>query len=108
MNTVIDWYAKPEPWRSIGLRFCRDLGVECETPAHVTTHPYWDQVVGQKGATYAEFDEASGKENLFEAGGQPDYSEIAEGVVWLASDRSHMVTGHALPMDAGWIAKRGG
>ena len=79
-----------------------------ETPAHVTTHPYWDQVVGKKGATYAEFDEASGKENLFEAGGQPDYSEIAEGVVWLASDRSHMVTGHALPMDAGWIAKRGG
>lgn len=23
--SVIDWEAKPEPWRSIGLRFCRDL-----------------------------------------------------------------------------------
>ena len=35
-------------------------------------------------------------------------SEVAEGVLWLASDRAHMVTGHALPVDRGWIAKRGG
>ncbi len=79
-----------------------------ETPTAVLTHPYWDQVVGRSGATYAEFDEASGNENLFEGRGQPDFSEIAEGVAWLASDRSRMVTGHALPVDAGWIAKRGG
>ena len=79
-----------------------------ETPTGVTTHPYWDQVVGQAGATYAEFNRASGEENLLPGDGQPDYAEIAEGVVWLASDRSHMLTGHALPMDAGWIAKRGG
>ena len=36
------------------------------------------------------------------------FREVAEGVLWLASDRSHMVTGHALPVDRGWIAKRGG
>ncbi len=72
------------------------------------TNPYWDQVVVHANATYAEFDEASGRENLFETGGQPDFSEVAEGVLWLVSDRSRLVTGHALPVDAGWIAKRGG
>jgi NAD(P)-dependent dehydrogenase (short-subunit alcohol dehydrogenase family) len=71
-------------------------------------HPYWDMVTGKKGSTYQEFDLASGRENLFEEGGQLDFAEVAEGVLWLASDRSHMVTGLALPVDRGWIAKRGG
>jgi NAD(P)-dependent dehydrogenase (short-subunit alcohol dehydrogenase family) len=69
---------------------------------------YMDQVAGHAGATYEEFDQASGRDNLFEEGGQPDYSEVAEGALWLASERSHLVTGLALPMDAGWIVKRGG
>jgi len=69
---------------------------------------YWDQVAGKTGATFEEFDRASGSDNLFEERGQPDFAEVAEGVLWLSSDRSHLVTGHALPMDAGWIAKRGG
>lgn len=73
-----------------------------------TTSPYWDMVTGSQGSTYEEFDLAAGRENLFEEGGQIDFSEVAEGVLWLASDRSHMVTGHALPVDRGWIAKRGG
>jgi len=70
--------------------------------------PYWDMVTGKEGSTYEEFDLASGRENLFEEGGQIDFTEVAEGVLWLVSDRSHMVTGHALPVDRGWIAKRGG
>lgn len=69
---------------------------------------YWDQVVGHENATYEEFDLASGRDNLFERGGQPDFKEVAEGVLWLVSDRARLVTGLALPMDAGWIAKRGG
>jgi NAD(P)-dependent dehydrogenase (short-subunit alcohol dehydrogenase family) len=69
---------------------------------------YMDQVVGRPGATDEEFDRASGRDNLFEERGQPDFSEVAEGVLWLASDRSRLVTGLALPMDAGYIAKRGG
>jgi NAD(P)-dependent dehydrogenase (short-subunit alcohol dehydrogenase family) len=77
-------------------------------PPPVSTSPYWDQVVGKADSTYEEFDEASGRENLFEAGGQPDFGEVAEGALWLASDRSRLVTGVALPLDAGWIAKRGG
>jgi len=34
--------------------------------------------------------------------------DVAQGVLWLASEGSKLVTGHALPVDAGWIAKRGG
>jgi NAD(P)-dependent dehydrogenase (short-subunit alcohol dehydrogenase family) len=77
-------------------------------PPRATSHPYWEMVTGTTSPTYEEFDQASGRENLFEHGGQPDFSEVAEGVRWLVSDRARLVTGHALPMDAGWIAKRGG
>ena len=69
---------------------------------------YMDQVTGHANSTYAEFDAASGRDNLFEDRGQPDFSEVAEGALWLASERAELVTGLALPMDAGWIAKRGG
>jgi len=77
-------------------------------PPTMATPDYWEQVVGTVGATYEEFDIASGRENLFERGGQPDFKEVAEGVLWLVSDRSRLVTGLALPMDAGYIVKRGG
>jgi NAD(P)-dependent dehydrogenase (short-subunit alcohol dehydrogenase family) len=73
-----------------------------------TTRPYWNQVVGRPDATYEEFDLVSGKDNLFERGGQPDFSEVAQGVLWLVSENSRLVTGLALPMDGGWIVKRGG
>jgi NAD(P)-dependent dehydrogenase (short-subunit alcohol dehydrogenase family) len=70
--------------------------------------PYWSMVTGTPSPTYEEYDAASGRENLFEEGGQPDFSVVAEGVRWLVSDEAAIVTGHALPLDAGWIAKRGG
>ena len=87
---------------------CPTQMTDRSSPPNVSTHPYWDQVVGKPHATYEEFDEASGRENLFEAGGQPDFADVAEAALWLASDRSRLVTGHALPVDRGWIAKRGG
>lgn len=34
--------------------------------------------------------------------GQPE--EVAEAVVWLCSDSASFVTGHAMPVDGGWIA----
>lgn len=77
-------------------------------PPRMASHPYWAMVTGTASPSYEEFDEASGRENLFEEGGQPDFSEVAEGVRWLVSDEARLVTGHALPLDAGWIAKRGG
>lgn len=77
-------------------------------PPRTGWHPYWSMVTGTPEPTYEEYDEASGRENLFEEGGQPDFTEVAEGVRWLVSDEARLVTGHALPLDAGWIAKRGG
>ena len=76
-------------------------------PRSEASRPYWEMVTGTPNPTFEEFDVASGRENLFERG-QPDFSDVAEGALWLASDRSRLVTGHALPVDAGWIAKRGG
>ena len=94
-----------------------DINVNAVCPTQMTdrslkpraeSHPYWDMVTGHPNSTYAEFDEASGRENLFDHGGQPDFKDIAEGVLWLVTDAAHMVTGQALPLDFGWIAKRGG
>jgi NAD(P)-dependent dehydrogenase (short-subunit alcohol dehydrogenase family) len=87
---------------------CPTQMADKSSPPRTETSPYWDQVVGRPGPSYEEFDEASGRENLFERGGQPDFGDVAEGALWLASDRSRLVTGLALPVDAGWIAKRGG
>lgn len=87
---------------------CPTQMADKSTPPSASSNPYWDQVAGTSNSTYEEFDRASGRENLFERGGQPDFGEVAEGALWLASDRSRLVTGLALPVDAGWIAKRGG
>jgi NAD(P)-dependent dehydrogenase (short-subunit alcohol dehydrogenase family) len=87
---------------------CPTQMADKSSPPREGTHPYWDQVVGRENVGYEEFDEASGRENLFEAGGQPDFPDVAEGALWLVSDRARLVTGVALPVDAGWIAKRGG
>jgi NAD(P)-dependent dehydrogenase (short-subunit alcohol dehydrogenase family) len=35
--------------------------------------------------------------------GKPE--EVADAVVWLCSDRASFVTGHALPVDGGWVAQ---
>jgi NAD(P)-dependent dehydrogenase (short-subunit alcohol dehydrogenase family) len=94
-----------------------DINVNAVCPTQMTDrtnpprdrpNPYWQQVTGKENPTWEEFDRASGADNLFEDRGQPDFSEVAEGVSWLVSDKSSLVTGLALPMDAGWIVKRGG
>lgn len=87
---------------------CPTQMADRSAPSGKTPSPYWSMVTGTPSPTYAEFDEASGRENLFQGGGQPDFTEVAEGVRWLVSDQARLVTGHALPVDAGWIAKRGG
>lgn len=79
-----------------------------EPPKTMATPDYWQQVVGKPNATYEEFDIASGQQNLFEDRGQPDFREVAESVRWLCSPRADLITGMALPVDAGYIAKRGG
>jgi NAD(P)-dependent dehydrogenase (short-subunit alcohol dehydrogenase family) len=46
--------------------------------------------------------------NLLHEPGVPRFADVAEGVLWLVSDHARLVTGLALPMDAGWVVKRGG
>jgi (+)-trans-carveol dehydrogenase len=87
---------------------CPTQMTDRQNPPVDRPNAYWKQVTGKDDATWEEFDRASGQDNLFEGRGQPDFSEVAEGVLWLVSDRSSLVTGLALPMDAGWIVKRGG
>src|SRR5713226_9578913 len=48
----------------------RSIVREAEGPGH----PYWEMVTGTDNPTYEEYDLASGRENLFEEGGQPDFS----------------------------------
>jgi NAD(P)-dependent dehydrogenase (short-subunit alcohol dehydrogenase family) len=72
------------------------------------TSLWYELQTGKPGATEADFDAWAGKQDLFERPGRVTPEEVAEGVLWLASERSRLVTGHALPLDAGWIAKRGG
>lgn len=69
---------------------------------------YWALMTGKQDATESDFDAWAGRQNLFERPSRVTPEEVAEGVLWLASERSRLVTGHALPLDAGWIAKRGG
>ncbi len=87
---------------------CPTQMVDKSRPPRSTSRPYWDLVVGHPNATYAEFDAASGRENLFERRGQLDFAEVAEAVLWLASDHARAVTGMVLPVDNGWLIKRGG
>jgi NAD(P)-dependent dehydrogenase (short-subunit alcohol dehydrogenase family) len=82
------------------------MGTKATDPTMRMANPYAEWVVGHPNPTAEEFYAASARENLLEI--YPDYPEVAEGVLWLASDNSHLVTGLALPMDAGWIVKRGG
>lgn len=77
-------------------------------PATMGTPEYWAQTVGKSNATYEEFDIASGNENLFSWLGQPDFQDVARAVIWLCTQEAKLITGVALPVDAGYIAKRGG
>jgi NAD(P)-dependent dehydrogenase (short-subunit alcohol dehydrogenase family) len=53
-------------------------------------------------------DELAGRTNLFDKRGPLSYAQVAQGVLWLVSDAARPVTGLALPMDNGWVVKRGG
>ena len=73
-----------------------------------TPDPVWQKSVGKANPTVEEFIAAASAQNLFQDLGIPDFELVAEAVLWLASDRAKLVTGHALPVDAGWVVKRGG
>jgi len=87
---------------------CPTQMVDKSRPPRSTSRPYWDRVVGHPDATYEEFDRKSGEENLFGRRGQLDFADVAQAVLWLASDASRAVTGAILPVDNGWAVKHRG
>jgi (+)-trans-carveol dehydrogenase len=87
---------------------CPTQMVDRSRPPRSTSRPYWDRVVGHPHATYEEFDLRSGEENLFDRRGQLDFADVAQAVLWLASDAARAVTGAILPVDNGWAVKHRG
>jgi NAD(P)-dependent dehydrogenase (short-subunit alcohol dehydrogenase family) len=74
----------------------------------MSSDPVWEHAVGHANPTATEFEEAVVRGHLLPHLGIPEYEDVAQSVLWLSSDRSRLITGHALPVDAGWVAKRGG
>ena len=87
---------------------CPTQMVDRSRPPRSTGRPYWDRIVGHPHATYEEFDLKSGEENLFDRRGQLDFADVAQAVLWLASDAARAVTGAILPVDNGWAVKHRG
>ena len=50
-----------------------------------------------------EFEQAVAAAEPMGRVGTPE--EVAEAVIWLSSDASSFVTGHALAVDGGWVAQ---
>ncbi|MFN4769447.1 MAG: SDR family oxidoreductase [Candidatus Kapaibacterium sp.] len=61
--------------------------------------PMIDRFTGKNKAAEKAFEDQEPVGRL----GEPE--EVAEAVIWLCSDASSFVTGHALAVDGGWIAK---
>jgi NAD(P)-dependent dehydrogenase (short-subunit alcohol dehydrogenase family) len=65
-------------------------------------------LIDEAPPTAVEFDREYGKLNLLKSVGRAEFEEVAEGVLWLVSDRSRLMTGCAFLMDSGYVAQRGG
>lgn len=59
-------------------------------------------------ASAEDFARLTGEQNLFPDRGLLSPDDVARSVVFLVSEDARHLTGHALPVDAGWIVKRGG
>ena len=57
-----------------------------------------DRTTGKDKAVEKQF------ENMEPVGRMGEPEEVAEAIMWLCSDASSFVTGHALAVDGGWIA----
>ena len=57
-----------------------------------------DRITGKDKAAEQQF------VNMEPVGRFGEPAEVAEALVWLCSDAASFVTGHAMPVDGGWIA----
>jgi NAD(P)-dependent dehydrogenase (short-subunit alcohol dehydrogenase family) len=73
-----------------------------------SSDPVWEHAVGHANPTADEFEAAFAAQHALPHLGIPAYEDVAQSVLWLVSERARLITGHALPVDAGWIALRGG
>ncbi len=85
-----------------------DVTANAVCPTNLNTR----MVTGAGGTRYfaggGDIHAAVGAANLLPDRGALEPADVAEVVAWLVSPAARHITGHALPVDAGWIAKRGG
>ena len=79
---------------------CAKLGIRVNAvcPGVIKT-PMIDRLTANNKDTEAQFASQEPVGRL----GLPE--EIANAVIWLCSDKSSFVTGHAMPVDGGWVAQ---
>ena len=61
-----------------------------------------------RGPDADEYNAWCGHQDLFEKDERMSFDAAADGAYYLVTAGAATVTGHALPVDDGWIAKRGG
>ncbi|RDZ97012.1 SDR family mycofactocin-dependent oxidoreductase, partial [Haloferax sp. Atlit-6N] len=82
-----------------------DVNVNAVCPTGVST-PMVDGVLEAYGEeALEEATEMTGPWNIFGDGGMIDAADISEAYMWLSSDAARYVTGTALAVDAGLMAK---
>ena len=83
-----------------------DVNANCVCPTVVGTPMITGMTEAYGEETLADIGEMAGPFNLFDTEDPAiDPSDISEAYMWLSSDAAQFVTGIALPVDAGYIAK---
>lgn len=75
-----------------------NIRINAVCPGVIKT-PMVDRITGQDKEVEKQYEDMEPIGRM----GQPE--EVAEAVMWLCSDAASFVTGHALAVDGGWIAK---
>lgn len=78
------------------------IRINAVCPATIRT-PEWEHLYGGSPTGIAEAEARSVARTPL--GRLGTLEEIADSVVWLCSDTASYITGHALPLDGGWIAQ---
>jgi NAD(P)-dependent dehydrogenase (short-subunit alcohol dehydrogenase family) len=85
--------------KTAALEFAqKNVRVNCVCPGLINT-PMVARMIDSGGMNEQDFVNAEPVARM----GKPE--EIGEGVVWLLSDAASFVTGHAMAIDGGWVAR---